>query len=1556
MIRNRSVRRLLPAVDSGFDRRAVSRLLPGALVFLVILTLGLGEAVFGQNPTCSIAVGTGLIYDGDLVQEVTVTYSEAMSATPTPTIQFLTTIGTWAPGSGTWDLAQHVWTQSFTVSDANEETSGIGVYVSGAQNVGGSAQVSNTLFAAFNADTRNPVAPAVTGIATDAGSSNADAVTNDSTLILSGTAEPQSSVRLHRDGSPMGAPVAAKGTGNWTFDYQGTSLADGTYSFTATATDSAGNVSPESAPLTVLVEQQGAPAPEGRTPPDGTWTNDNTPTFSWATTPGDPGGSGVRDYGYDIAGPTPKSSTTANTTYTPSSSSPLSDGAYTWKLRTRDVAGNPGSYGSSWTLVIDTANPSVSTVVADTATVYDGDLMQKVTVTFDEPMDTAVAPAITFSTGTWTPGAVGTWNTPAATVWMRTYTLTDNQETAANVTVDVTGAQDVAGNAQQDYTPLAEFDIDTQNPAAPSIPDLTSGSDLGESSTDDVTRDNTPEFGGTAEANSKVEVSSRISGRLGTTTAPGGAWTFTVLGSEPLVDGIHNVCARATDGAGNVGPWSTELPVRIDTQAPTCSVPDLLTADDTGQWGTDNVTKGDAPHFDGTASDANGVWKVDVTASDSTTGTDNSASPFYDVSLATLDEGARTVAATVTDVAGNTFTSANLMLSVDRTAPACSVPDLLAADDTGQLSTDDVTQGTTPQFDGTASDANGVWRVDVTSDDGKTGTDSASPFYSVELATLTQGTLTVSATVTDVAGNTFTSGNLTLTVDRTVPTCSVPDLLTADDTGQWGTDNVTKGDAPHFDGTASDANGVWKVDVTASDATTGTDSASPFYSVELATLTQGTLTVSATVTDVAGNTFTSGSLTLTVDRTSPTCAATTNHTTVTLGAPIHEGSLVLTVVAIYNESMDTSREPSIQLTGGMWGPQTRVGTNGWSTTTRANDTYTATFAHTEVEEPLPPPTAISAVARVPNGSGAADIAGNANVGDDSPTFEIDTRKPELIPDVAAVAIDTDAVYEGDLTQRVTVTFDEAMHTGTTPAIVFGHGTWTTNRDGVWSAGNTIWTVTYTLADHDEEYYSLTGNVVTVDVVGALDAAGNLQEPYAAEPEFDIDTLQPEITEFTSVPDGGRHVAGDTIDITVAFSESVFGALTLNLDSGGIVDVLGVVSSESETRTYTIQWGENSCDLDVESAVVDAGGDLVDWAGNYAHWMGGATNLSLPTGYNLADKSAIIVDTTLPIAVTDPDDDETRSGADSDIVEVRLDPQGRYRLMVRQDTPVYIDVLANDIELPCLSHLSVYDFPVLPTYGTIPDENPANPVRYAPYAGYIGPDEFTYRAVDACGNISVEATVYVEVIPQLVFADVYVTACAAASVAIDVAATDLFVPPGAPEDAEFAFEIVEGPEHGIVAGDPTEVEITEPGTSTLFIESATVKFIYAPASGFVGRDQFRVRFSDPFGGVRAAVIDIEVQACPWVEEAPLVIPQGALLPLIVPLSFASVYETAWDTVTLTGEDGAEHPEALLATWNESLERPTLVVDTGPLALGGYELVIPLGNGEIVTLRFAVVEKP
>ena len=43
------------------------------------------------------------------------------------------------------------------------------------------------------------------------------------------------------------------------------------------------------------------------------------------------------------------------------------------------------------------AAPSVATVDVDTDPVYESDLTQQVTVTFDEPMDTLVAPTIAFS-------------------------------------------------------------------------------------------------------------------------------------------------------------------------------------------------------------------------------------------------------------------------------------------------------------------------------------------------------------------------------------------------------------------------------------------------------------------------------------------------------------------------------------------------------------------------------------------------------------------------------------------------------------------------------------------------------------------------------------------------------------------------------------------------------------------------------------------------------------------------------------------------------------------------------------------------------------------------------------------------------------------------------------------------------------------------------------------------------------------------------------------------------------------------------------------------------
>ena len=54
----------------------------------------------------------------------------------------------------------------------------------------------------------------------------------------------------------------------------------------------------------------------------------------------------------------------------------------------------------------------------------------------------------------------GAWSA-GDTTYTATYDVADANVAVANVTVDVKGAQDANGNAQTDYTPLAEFGIDT---------------------------------------------------------------------------------------------------------------------------------------------------------------------------------------------------------------------------------------------------------------------------------------------------------------------------------------------------------------------------------------------------------------------------------------------------------------------------------------------------------------------------------------------------------------------------------------------------------------------------------------------------------------------------------------------------------------------------------------------------------------------------------------------------------------------------------------------------------------------------------------------------------------------------------------------------------------------------------------------------------------------------------------------------------------------------------------------------------------------------------------
>jgi hypothetical protein len=107
---------------------------------------------------------------------------------------------------------------------------------------------------------------------------------------------------------------------------------------------------------------------------------------------------------------------------------------------------------------------------------------------------------------------------------------------------------------------------DTQPPPAPSTPDLKSESDTGSSDTDNITKDTTPTFTGTAEAGSTVKVLDGTT-EVGSGTADdAGAYEVTI--TNALGQGDHDISATATDVAGSTGPASGILEVKVDTTPP----------------------------------------------------------------------------------------------------------------------------------------------------------------------------------------------------------------------------------------------------------------------------------------------------------------------------------------------------------------------------------------------------------------------------------------------------------------------------------------------------------------------------------------------------------------------------------------------------------------------------------------------------------------------------------------------------------------------------------------------------------------------------------------------------------------------------------------------------------------------------------------------------------------------------------------------------------------------------------------------------------------------------
>ena len=99
-------------------------------------------------------------------------------------------------------------------------------------------------------DTTAPTAPSISGFGDDTGVAG-DGVTLDTTLVLSGTAEAASQVSIY-DGTALLGTATTDISGFWNFSTA--TLAAGVHSFTATATDAAGNTGVASVALPVTID------------------------------------------------------------------------------------------------------------------------------------------------------------------------------------------------------------------------------------------------------------------------------------------------------------------------------------------------------------------------------------------------------------------------------------------------------------------------------------------------------------------------------------------------------------------------------------------------------------------------------------------------------------------------------------------------------------------------------------------------------------------------------------------------------------------------------------------------------------------------------------------------------------------------------------------------------------------------------------------------------------------------------------------------------------------------------------------------------------------------------------------------------------------------------------------------------------------------------------------------------------------------------------------------------------------------------------------------------
>lgn len=444
-------------------------------------------------------------------------------------------------------------------------------------------------------------------------------------------------------------------------------------------------------------------------------------------------------------------------------------------------------------------------------------------------------------------------------------------------------AVDTAGNLSPSASPSYTLTIDQTAPALSM--GLDASSNLGTSSSDDETSDNTPTFSGTVEAGSIVTLLKGME-IVGTdTTTSDGNWSITsnaisITGESQT----FSFTVQATDRAGNTNTFATPIGLTIDITAPSqpsgANIFRLADSYDTGSSSTDLVTNLHMLKFHGENAPAGVrvlIYHDDIV--DPVAYADANASGVWTTAtevdfIGTLNDESHVVKIAYMDKAGNISPkSAGFTLRVDKEAPTVTMA-MNPATDTG-VNSDRITSNNAPGFSGTVSADS---TVDLymgsffSSSMTVTGTSWTGAAF---IAPQGESAFTVKAT--DLAGNVSTSSAIKVTVDTDVPD-GVTEMFVANDTLDFdysSTDRITRDATPAFTGKAGDDGDTVTIYSGSTAIATGVVSGDTFTTGDSSITLSGSNNLTAVVTDAAGSTSASFPFTVIVDTDAPTTTAAT---------------------------------------------------------------------------------------------------------------------------------------------------------------------------------------------------------------------------------------------------------------------------------------------------------------------------------------------------------------------------------------------------------------------------------------------------------------------------------------------------------------------------------------------------------------------------------------------------------------------------------------------------------------------------------------------------------